>query len=218
MQPARKRRAAKPARKPRLAEAIKELICALRRQAGVHVRLPSHHQAPYRASQWQFVDAFTAPATSGIGLASPPSILNIAFTGEGATTAGLPGPALPEAFPEGHLGVVSWVQFFVTAALNNVVDPGIDFRVSILKNELPVPGWERTRPGGALGMVVAAAGGPFVVPGCPLLVPIHLAPGDVLQLRIENSSAAGVTFTAGIAGWMYPAHAAEPSIFGTIVD
>lgn len=184
---------------------IRQLVAALRQQAGINVRLPSHHQPPFRATQWLFT-GFTLTLVAGAT-----STFNLSFTGPSTSTL-----AAPEPFPQGHLGALTYLRTWAWSDTVAILG-AVNTRSTLFKNGARVPGFD-TVVGGGSSNTAGAGAGIVVQIEVPTLVPVHLVPDDQLILTVANVSAVTVLLNVVVGGWLYPARRDERSIFGTLVD
>lgn len=215
------------------------MVAKLRRQAGINVRLPSHHQPPFRAVPWWFTASIINPGGAGVDVQFRTGVRFTVFTDAGRIgNLMITGPLVPEPFPDGAIGVIARAICYATNTSTGVLnDNQRSGTWSLRKNNNYVPGIQRQLCSSTsgrhiwtgqvfVGMDLVDRPTPSVQVNLasvdnPLLVPVHLLPGELLELEMNNESGdAGfaLTMTAILQGWIYPARDSENSIWGTLVD
>lgn len=166
---------------------------------GSSVRLPSHINPPFRGRQWWNDNGTTV----AMGAAQTNQLFAINFTRPATAVGG--GVLLQRgaAFPEGHRGEVQWV--YCAVSVDGNTNPsnstnGITF--TVYRNGTPVPGFFQM----TMGTIGSVAAVPFPPgQGGRVLCPIHIEPGDRLDVQIrKTTTAVAATTRMEIGGWIYP--------------
>jgi len=198
---------------------VRQLVAGLRAQAGINVRLPSHHASPFRAVQ--FLDTYSQADPA----ATPQSV----FLGLSGRFAGNAAPTAADPVPEGFRGVINRVKVYAFQNTNTALTTSTSWlthTVSLRKNDQPLPGYIDMRAGGGIGLIVPpAVGNERYVQYAHIdydacVVPINLSPGDYMQAVFSNSDPANSEhrFALIVGGYLYPIERDEDSIAGTLVD
>ena len=205
----------------------------LRTQAGVHVRLPSHHAAPFRAQGFETYASevpLTADSTEVVvdALDDNQALVAAAFT-QGVEFAG-PGQVI---VPQGYRAVITDVCVSIQGRFGTVaadLTPGWQTGCtwSLHKNKSAI--LSRRRPTFTSQHIIPT-GTVFEPPSDTNLLsaPVNLGQGDSAFLTIEIPATGGVAGRCPVSGWVgrgfavvrgyvYPTRMDEPSIRGTVVD
>lgn len=193
-------------------------VTQLRAQPGVHVRLPSHQQPPFRAFEWCFqlrLGGVPANTTEESAVTFFGRTSHIASLTEG------------DRVPEGVLGVISRAECWGYKATNgaNPFDTFSTLFWSLGKDGATVQGFDRRTVSGTFGINFTAVAPPAqtnvntATVNTGLLVPVQLAPGAELRLAFVNEDAASpASFFVHLAGWFYPVTGTGSGIEETITD
>jgi hypothetical protein len=200
----------------RLRRSVRSLIRALRAQPGINVRSPSQHYAPYRSQEWAFQARIGLAGAVG---AATEVIVPVTFSGPVAVIA---APAAAENFPEGMIGEVIAAEvhcYYVDTTV--VVDVAGAGRWSLRKNGVVIPGFQGRAVSSTSNMSGAIGIARDQSLRLPARTPIHLRPGDQLELTLRNevlAVAPTLFFMTDLSGWIYPARSTDDSIMGTMAD
>ena len=187
--------------------AVAHLMKTLRySNPGINVRLPSHIAPPFRASAFHFTlpAGTTAPVFPGTNF-------TVTFNGQSVVPEGL----------QGVISELSWLAFWEDADLIAPVD---DTLLTIRRNGVAVPGFLSLRAGYDHSEgVTDIAGTEFngvQVPSPKITAPIHLKPGDVIEVNVTDDVASGTdpNVELRLSGWLYPIEVEADGIVGTMAD
>lgn len=211
----------------------------LRSQAGIHVRAPSHHAAPFRSTPFALDVGPVAFDLDAAGSALKIDLLDSA----GATIAagGLPTTFLPftgsgsEGVPERHRAVLSYVSVahsqLAGAAVVTLSSAVLGTRFTVRRNGDPIPSLTSRMPTWwyeSQQIAAAQSDVPFppqmTTPQNLLYAPINLVAGDTISAEFElpatNAALADLDSLVWVklGGWIYPVRKDDPSISGTLAD
>lgn len=177
----------------------------LRNQPGIHTRLPSHINPPFRAERFTseiYQTAINATTTN-------PAFLTVTFNGNVAVPAGY------------RCEIVEiWVASSVQAAIGTENDPATTDTWSLLINGQGFPG---CRGRAVAGWIFdnATTASHFPQPSAlhfQQAASVHLEQGERAVLSVTNGSAAQHSVSARVSGWIYPVRAEGEGIRATVSD
>jgi hypothetical protein len=229
---------AAPKGSAQLAQAVKTLVTALRRQAGIPVRMPAHHAAPFfaRPFQWTLASPLDGPGAgvqarlqSGVRWSATNQVSgpDNSYGPRNAVSSLVQMPAAniptPEPFPEGYKGIVTRLDCSVHTYSGATFQNGLfRCRWSLLQNGAFVPGYEWALP--AEMMTPNALAGfeyPVHVFETKLVCPLRLSAGDTMEAIFgfdDGPVGQSPIFTFTLGGYMYAAKGEEDTIYGTLTD
>lgn len=204
---------------------VRVLMSALRDLTNINVRQPSHIAPPFRAEQWAF--HALGNVSSGSPLRS-----TVLLNGNAVVPNGMNGTVqyvdvsfLPVVWAAAGGG--SLYYYDVYDAVGGYANP---MQFTLLKNDIPLPGWLKRLPragqGGTYNIAGAVAGGPFFSTWMQnadpegWMAPIVLRPGDTLQVesRTDGASAGFSTAVVTVLGYLYPQEGTADGVRGTLAD
>ncbi len=204
----------------------------LRNQAGINVRQPSHHAAPFRAIEFESAARF-------VPLNATSTIVDADLLDVTASTAAAPGSTGVDfgsgqrQVPEGHRAVITSIEVGLSTPFTTVVHQAgaeTGFTWDLIINGKPII---LGRQPVSLIEVNALVGVTILAPHLirPLASPLNLKPLDVVHLTghlpaVDAGSSDGRSPAAGflarvhttVRGYVYQVRQDEPSIRGTLAD